>query len=189
MLLQKTHPLHHIGRRLNPANFVPITREKLSRVINHDDGPRHELFLRGGLDAADVVRAHAAALRVVRSSIETAHLDAYSDGDWPQDVMPSYQHALSIARNAVACGTRSAKDDPGMGIDVDVRDDAQFDTLLALAPYTIHAEGWHDGRPIFSADDTGTALWISVTAQQEVELLQQLDTLGITRSAFAAGPG
>ncbi|MFI9586275.1 hypothetical protein ACIHCQ_31545 [Streptomyces sp. NPDC052236] len=155
-------------------------------MISHGDDSRHELFLREGLDAVDVVRAHTAALRVLRSSIESAHVDAYSDVAWPQDVMPSYEQALCLARNAVVSGTRSARADPGMGIDIDIRDDAQFEVLLALAPYTIHAEGWLGNQSIFSMDDTGTALWVAVTAAEEVELRSQLDTLGIARMAFTA---
>lgn len=172
----------------SPATLTVTAREKLSCMISNGDGPRHELFLRGGLDAADVVSAHRAALRVLRESIETAHLDAYSDDAWPQEVVPAYERALLMAENAVADGVRSAKDDPGMGIDVDVRDDVQFDVLLTLAPYTIHAEAWRQGLPVFSADDTGTALWIAVTSQQEVRLMSQLEALRITPTAFTDRP-
>lgn len=157
-------------------------------MINRNDGPRHELFLRGGLDAADVVSAHREAIRVLRESIETAHLDAYSDDAWPQEVVPTYERALLMAKNAVADGVGSAKDDLGMGIDIDVRDDVQFDVLLTLAPYTIHTEAWRQGRLIFSAGDTGTALWIAVTSQQEARLMSRLDALGVARTAFRDRP-
>ncbi|MFB7918874.1 hypothetical protein [Streptomyces sp. NPDC056061] len=93
-----------------------------------------------------------------------------------------------MAANEVAEGVRSAKGDPGMGIDVDVRDDMQFDVLLALAPYTIHAEAWQQGREIFSASDTGTALWIAVTSEQEVRLMSRLDALGVSQTAFTNQP-
>ncbi|MFF3061969.1 hypothetical protein [Streptomyces sp. NPDC057909] len=85
-------------------------------------------------------------------------------------------------------GLRSAKSNPGMGIAVDVHDDAQFDVLLALAPYTIHAEAWQQGQPLFSADDTGTALWIAVTSKQETQLMSRLDALEVTQTAFADRP-
>jgi len=121
---------------------------------------------------------------VLRSSIETAHIDAYSDAAWPQEVVSLYERALSMGRDAVVRGARSIKDDPGMGIDIDVRDDAQFEVLLALAPYTIHAEAWRTGRQVFSAGDTGTALWVAVTQQQEVELMSRLAAHGIPPTAF-----
>ncbi|MER5362644.1 hypothetical protein [Streptomyces sp. NPDC002785] len=164
------------------------SREKLSSVISNGDGARRELFLRSGLDAADIVHAHREALLVLRDSIENAHVDAYSDEAWPQEVVPAYERALLMAEDALTDGLRSATSDPGMGIDVDVHDDAQFDVLLALAPYTIHAEAWRQGQPLFSADDTGTALWISVTSQQETQLMSRLDALEITRTAFADRP-
>ncbi|MFJ4584030.1 hypothetical protein [Streptomyces echinatus] len=157
-------------------------------MINPDDGPRRALFLRGALEPAELARAHLEALLVLRSSIETAHIDAYSDAAWPQEVVSSYEHALAMGRDEVVRGTRSAKDDPGMGIDVDVRDDAQFEVLLALAPYTIHAEGWCEGQQVFSASDTGTALWVAVTQQQEEELMSRLMTHGIPTTAFIVDP-
>ncbi|MEU9623879.1 hypothetical protein [Streptomyces sp. NPDC048155] len=157
-------------------------------MISHGNGTRHELFLRSGLDAEDVVHAHREALLVLRDSIETAHLDAYSDEAWPQEVVPAYERALLMAEDAVTDGVRSAKNDPGMGIDVDIHDDAQFDVLLALAPYTIHAEARRQSEPLFSADDTGTALWIAVTSQQELQLMSRLGALAVTQTAFADRP-
>ncbi|MFJ3159785.1 hypothetical protein [Streptomyces kanasensis] len=156
-------------------------------MITDADGRRRELFLRDGLEAADVVLAHREALRVLRDDIETAHIDAYSDTAWPLEAVPAYERLLSMARSEVVAGTRSKKDDP-MGIDVDVRDDTQFEVLLALAPFTIHAEAWRQGREIFSAGDTGTALWIAVTAAQEARLLARLGTVGVARSAFRTRP-
>ncbi|MFF0167423.1 hypothetical protein [Streptomyces prasinus] len=158
-------------------------------MIDRDDGPRRALLLGKALEPAELVRAHQEALLVLRSSMETAHIDAYSDAAWPQEMLSSYEHALSMGRAGVISGARSAKDDPGMGIDVDVRDDAQFEVLLALAPYTIHAEGRRAGRPVFSADDTGAALWVAVTQQQEAELMSRLVAHGIPPTAFIVDPG
>jgi hypothetical protein len=103
-------------------------------------------------------------------------------------VAPAYELLLAMAAKDVAEGDRSAKGDPGMGIDVDVREDTQFDVLLAVAPYTIHAEAWRQGREIFSASDTGTALWIAVTSEQEVRLMSRRDALGVPQTAFTTQP-
>ncbi|WP_199924887.1 hypothetical protein [Streptomyces sp. NRRL WC-3725] len=157
-------------------------------MINQDDGPRRALLLGDALEPAELARAHREALFVLRSTIETAHIDAYSDATWPQEVMAFYERALAMGQDAVVRGARSATDDPGMGIDVDVRDDAQFEVLLALAPYTIHAEGWRGGQLVFSASDTGSALWVAVTQQHEVELLSRLMAHGIPPTAFIADP-
>jgi hypothetical protein len=134
------------------------------------------------------VLVHREALRVLRSGIDAAHLDAYSGDAWPPAVLYSYERALSLAREEVMGGTRSRRADPGMGIDIDVRDDGQFEVLSDLAPYTIHAEGWREGRQVFSASDSGTALWIAVTQEQEAQLLSRLDLLGIPSTALAMGP-
>ncbi|MEU0680157.1 MULTISPECIES: hypothetical protein [Streptomyces] len=157
-------------------------------MINQDDGPRRALVLGDSLEPAELARAHHEVLLVLRSSIETAHIDAYSDAAWPQEVVSFYERARTMGRDAVVRGARSVKDDPGMGIDVDVRDDAQFEVLSALAPYTIHAEGWREGRLVFSASDTGTALWVAVTQQQEVELMSRLVAHGIPPTVFIFDP-
>lgn len=106
----------------------------LNGVTSDVDEPRRELLLQDGLEEEYVVSAHREALRALRDDIETAHFDAYSDAPWPPEVVPAYERASSMAEHRVAGGVRSAKGDHGMGIDVDVRDDAQFDVLLALAP-------------------------------------------------------
>jgi hypothetical protein len=155
-------------------------------VINQTDDPGRELVLIDGLSPADVVLVHREALRVLRSSIDAACLDAYSDDAWPHAVLHSYERALSLAREAVADGTRSRHCDPGMGIDIDVRDDGQFEVLSDLAPHTINAEGRRGGRLVFSASDSGTSLWITVTQEQEEELLSRLNELGIPSTALAA---
>ncbi|GAA2222110.1 hypothetical protein GCM10010232_03080 [Streptomyces amakusaensis] len=151
---------------------------------------RTELLLRPGLPSPAAAHAHRAALLVLRDSLRTAHLDAYSDEPWPADVLPSYEHALSLAETAAPPGPRPAKRrDLGMGIDLDPRDDAHFTVLLDLAPHTISAEAHGDEGPLFSASDTGTALWIAVTPAQEALLGERLDALGIPRTVFTPHEG
>ncbi|MEU1599505.1 hypothetical protein ABZ468_43560 [Streptomyces sp. NPDC005708] len=154
-------------------------------MIDQDAGTGRELVLVDGLSPSDVVLVHREALRVLRSGIDAAHVDAYSDNAWPPAALHSYERALSLAREATVDSTRSRRADPGMGIDIDVRDDAQFRILSDLAPDTINAEGWWRGRLVFSASDSGTSLWITVTREQEAELLSRLDMLGIPPSALA----
>ncbi|MEV8035333.1 hypothetical protein [Streptomyces sp. NPDC086182] len=153
-------------------------------VINRDGTSGYEFVLANGMSPEDVVLVHREALRVLRSAIDTAHLDAYSDDVWSREVRHSYERVLSLAQEAVADGSRSRRGDPGMGIDIDVRDDAQFELLLDLAPYTIHAEAWRGDQQVYSASDTGTSLWISVTPEQRAELLSRLDSLGIPPTAL-----
>lgn len=164
--------------RLFPWNR-PATFGRVLRVTSQDGVRGHELVLAEGARPADVVRVHREVLHVLRSSIDAAHVDAHSGDAWPAEVLHSYERALSLAQREVVSGTRSRHSDPGMGIDLDVRDDEQFKALSDLAPYTIHAEGWRDGRLIFSASDSGTALWIEVTREQEAALLSRLGQVGI----------
>jgi hypothetical protein len=146
------------------------------------------LVLVEGLNHADVALVHREALRVLRSGIDRAHLDAYSDGAWPPQTLPSYERLLTLGREALADGRRSRRDDPGMGIDIDVRDDEQFGVLLDLAPHTIHAEARQGERQIFSANDSGSSLWLAVTREQEAELRGRLAELGIPDVVFADAP-
>ncbi|MEU1081622.1 hypothetical protein ABZ368_15510 [Streptomyces sp. NPDC005908] len=148
-------------------------------MISQDGVRVYELVLAEGVRPADVVRVHREVLHVLRWSIDAAHIDAYSGDAWPAEVLHSYERVLSLARQEVVSATRSRRSDPGMGIDLDVRDDGQFKVLSDLAPYTINAEGWRDGRLVFSASDSGTALWTEVTQEQGAALLSRLGQLGI----------
>jgi hypothetical protein len=158
------------------------------RVIDQHGGVRRELVLVGGSGPADVAHLHREALRVLRSDIDAAHLDAYSDDAWPPGVPRSYERVLSLAREAVANGTRSRRDDPGMGIDIGVRDDAQFELLLDLVPHTIHAEGRRGGQLVFSASDSGIPLGMTVTQGQEAELRSRLEAQAIPPNALGVQP-
>lgn len=168
--------------------MAPARSGDTRRVTPQDGEPLRALVCAGALSPADVVRVHRAALGVLRPVLDAAHVDAYSGDFWPPAVMPSYERALALARQEVADGTRRRRSDPGMGIDIDVRDDAQFEVLLDLAAHTIHAEASAAGRQVFAASDTGTALWVAVTAAQEEQLLSLLDGFGIPRDVFAALP-
>ncbi|MFB7110224.1 hypothetical protein [Streptomyces sp. NPDC056291] len=63
-------------------------------MINPTDDPGRELVLVGGSSPADVALVHREALRVLRSTIDTAHLDAYSDDAWPPEVRHAYERAV-----------------------------------------------------------------------------------------------
>jgi hypothetical protein len=168
---------------------VAAPPHRVAAPVASAGGPLRELVLVGALSPADLVLAHRTALAVLRPALDAAHVDAYSGDFWPPEVLPSYEHALALARQEVAAGTRRRRADPGMGIDIDVRDDAQFAVLLDLAAHTIHAEGSGGGRGLFSASDTGTALWIAVTPEQEAELRSRLDASGIAATVFSVLPG
>ncbi|GHG04706.1 hypothetical protein ACFFSH_34340 [Streptomyces filamentosus] len=157
-------------------------------MINQHGGMSRELILVAGLSPADIALVHREALRVLRTDIDAAHLDAYSDDPWPPAVLRSYERVLCLAREAVAAGTRAQRADPGMGIDIDVRDDAQFELMLDLVPHTINAEGWREGQLVFGTSDSGTSLWMVLTQEQEAELLSRLAAQGIPSTALAVQP-
>ena len=134
---------------------------------------RRDFFLNSGLSAEEVAHAHREALRVVRADIGTASLDACSDEPWPPEVLPLYEQALRM----------SGKGDP-VGIEVDVQDDAQFEVMVGLAPYSIGVECWgrgaEAGAEVYGASDTGTGLCVALTPPQEEELTARLAALGVT---------
>lgn len=166
----------------------PSAAHRVSSMTSQRGVPRNEFVMADGLSPADVRRVHREALRVLRSDIDSADLDAYSDEPWPPAVLNSYERALSLAREQVADGTRSRRGDLGMGIDIDVRDDEQFGVLLDLVPYTINADGRHGDCSIFGAGDTGTSLCIAVTREQETALLSRLAALGVPSPVLAPLP-
>ncbi|MFG2646018.1 hypothetical protein ACGFYP_34235 [Streptomyces sp. NPDC048370] len=155
-------------------------------MINQHDDVSREPLLAGGLSPTDAVLLHRETLHMLRSGIDTAHLDAYSDDPWPPTVLRSYEHTLPLAQKAVAAGTRPRHADPGMGIDIDVRDDAQFELLPDLAPHTIHAEGRRGNQLVFNASDSGTSLRMALTQEQKTELLSRLHTQGIPPQAITS---
>ena len=71
---------------------------------------------------------------------------------------------------------------------IDVRDDEQFELLLDLVPYTIHAEARRGDRQILSANDSGTSLWLAVTREQEAELRSRLRESGLPSAAVLVDP-
>ncbi|MFF3565259.1 hypothetical protein ACFYXS_34970 [Streptomyces sp. NPDC002574] len=73
-----------------------------------------------------------------------------------------------------------------MGIDIDVEDDVQFEILVDLAPYTIHAEARRGKQQVFGAGDTGTSLWMVITPAQEAELGSRLTARGIPSDVLIA---
>jgi hypothetical protein len=56
------------------------------------------------------------------------------------------------------------------GVDLDPRNDAEFEVLIILSPHTLLADGCdEDGRNIYSADDHG-GLWLKLTADENAEV-------------------
>ncbi|MFI6155032.1 hypothetical protein ACIBCA_20325 [Kitasatospora sp. NPDC051170] len=153
-------------------------------MITDDGLPERELVLQDGLDLANISRAHRAALEVLRYNLDTVRLDALSDRPWPDTVVPAHRRALALGR-AQAGEAGRHRGDPASGISIDTRDDAQFALLLALAPHTIGAEGWRAERLIFSACDSGTSLWLAVTAHQHERLQGRLRAYCLPETAFS----
>jgi len=56
------------------------------------------------------------------------------------------------------------------GVDLDPRNDAEFEVLIILSSHTLLADGCdEDGRNIYSADDQG-GLWLKLTADENAEV-------------------
>lgn len=151
---------------------------------------RREFALRDCLNETTVKAVHEEVLRVLRPVIAYAWIDAYSDLPWPTEVL-SYLHTLTkMAGDRLADGNRRRSPDVRKGIDIDVRDEPQFQALQHLLPYTIHAEAWAgDGTTqVLSASDTGTSLWFALTSDEKTLLKDRLAVRSVRPNAVMELP-
>jgi len=64
-------------------------------------------------------------------------------------------------------------------VDLDPRNDAEFEVLIILSPHTLLADGYdEDGRNVYSADDQG-GLWLKLTADEHAEVSRRLSEVGV----------
>ncbi|MGN6637252.1 MAG: hypothetical protein ACTHJ6_17565, partial [Oryzihumus sp.] len=59
--------------------------------------------------------------------------------------------------------------EPGISVELDPRDDRDFDLAVAVAPYKISGTGL-DGldRMIYDGNDTGTSAWFALTEEEHL---------------------
>jgi hypothetical protein len=125
------------------------------------------------LESPDVMgQVIEAALNVLRPHVHNAWIDAVSERAWPEDRRADVAALLELEKQ----GQRKQS---GLGIRMDLTDDAQLSLMARLAPYSVSAEAWGESGELFSAQDSGDQAWFFLTAAQASETAKRLADVGL----------
>lgn len=116
---------------------------------------------------ATIGRAAAVAMR---SGFDRARLDLISDRPWPADAA----NALAQVRGIAVVRGRGET-----AVDVDPRDDADFEAFVCLLPYAVSAEAYAGDRLVLSMSDTGPGVWFATDRRERAALARALDSAGL----------
>jgi hypothetical protein len=133
-----------------------------------------------------VVATHREALLVLRPRLATVEIDPTSP-PWPLEVSRQVQ---ALHRLGERQGRWPPRNRPlaRTGVDLDPRNDAEFEVLITLSPHTLLADGWdEDGRNIYSASDEG-GLWLRLTADEHAEVSRRLSEIGVGEAVLGPQP-
>lgn len=130
--------------------------------------------IRDGADRATVDAVHRGVLRAQRLRIADLTIDLAA-GPWPSEVQWAVDDAVERATRTRGffgrTWVRRARD-----IDLDLRDERDFEIALALVPYTIGSTGIdHHGRMIWDANDAGTSAAFQLTPSEVGEARAYVD--------------
>jgi hypothetical protein len=81
-----------------------------------------------------------------------------------------------VEERAITLGKR--RKSTGMGIELDVSRDEEFELLIRLAPFSIHSEAWADEHEVFSSSDSGDHAWFALTPVEATEAAARLAEAG-----------
>lgn len=130
--------------------------------------------LRLGLVTANSAEAIAtigrAAAVAMRSGFDQAWLDLISDRPWPADAESALAHLRGVA--AVRGRGETA-------VEIDLRDDTDFEAFVCLLPFTISAEAYAGDRLTFAMSDTGSGAWFAPDRGERAALARALDDAGV----------
>lgn len=136
-----------------------------------EDAGARWFTVRSGASRAVIEAAIRGALIAQRGRLADVHLDVLSDDDWPASV----HEAVRLAKDRLATDPRV-----GIHLTLDPRAADDFGIVLALAPFTIGADGLTSrGDPIWEVSDTGTSTALALTPVEELAV----------RSAIAEADG
>jgi hypothetical protein len=133
-----------------------------------------------GISLATLEIVTTAVLRILRPKAGRAYLDGVSDNPWPK------RHEGRVARLHELAASRPARgSDPRMGIELDFRDDEQFEIFVDLAPHALHSEIWakveNPSREwqLFATDDSGTQAYFTLNDEEHRGVAAHLASLGV----------
>jgi hypothetical protein len=126
------------------------------------------------LSRDDAVAVCTATLDLLRSEIDRAFVDAYSDY---RDQLPSPVEQAQTALRAL--GAKQRRRDPGMGIKVRADDVEEWMLLREYAAWSIHVDLWsHSGRDLGTLHDCAHSIVLRLTTEQRVSLDAALAGIG-----------
>lgn len=126
-----------------------------------------------------VAAAYRGALSSVRSKLAGFCLDLVSDEAWPADVQWAVE-ALSPRRPQWGSILPWVQQERSVTIDLDLREDGDFQLAVALAPYTVNGRGFaDDNRTIYSGNDTGTSAYFELTEEERESTVQYMTEEGV----------
>jgi hypothetical protein len=127
--------------------------------------PTRPHYVSADLDNAAFSALARRTLTVLKPVITQAWVDAFSDRPWPSEVEPALELVIKLSE------TQGKSARTHLGIDLDLTRPEHFEALIALAPYTIHAEAWAGDEWVWSVNDCGDnlAAALSESESQAVE--------------------
>jgi len=127
-----------------------------------------------------VAAAYRGALSSVRSKLAGFRLDLVSDEAWPPDVQWAVE-ALSPRRPPWNSITPWVGQGRSITIDLDLREDGDFQLAVALAPYTARSQGLaDDNRIIYSGKGTDTSAYFELTEGERESTVQYMAEEGVS---------
>jgi hypothetical protein len=126
-----------------------------------------------------VAAAYRGALSSLRSKLTSFRLDLVSYEAWPADVQWAVE-ALSPRRPSRSSILPWAKYQRSVTIDLDLREDGDFQLAVALAPYTTHCQGLaEDNRIIYSGNDIDMSAYFELTEDERESTVQYMTEEGV----------
>ena len=133
-----------------------------SRVVMRPNASEYTMADNAPSDSETAV--FRGTLLAVRHALGSLDVDLISDSPWPGDVLPAVDRLRLVTKHGRLRRRESitARVDPTI--------DDQFEDALAVIPFTIGSTGLtHDAHLAYSADDTGTSLYVQLTpAERDV---------------------
>jgi hypothetical protein len=126
-----------------------------------------------------VAAAYRGALDSVRSKLAGFRLELVSDEAWPPDVQWAVE-ALGPRRPPWNSITPWVGQGRTITIDLDLREDGDFQLAVALAPYTSRCQGFaDDNRIIYSGQGNATGAYFELTEEERESAVQYMTEEGV----------
>jgi hypothetical protein len=124
-------------------------------------------------DRAEAAAVCDAVLDAVKSRLVFATVDAYSDYD--DEMTPAAREAQ---RKLFAMGKEQGLRDPGMGVNLDLRDPTAWAVLRAFAPWSINVDLWDAASNNFATfHDCGYSVVVDLSDEDASAIRSRLSPI------------